>query len=282
MSDAGVTIIKKKKAGGGDGHHGGAWKVAYADFVTAMMAFFLLMWLLNATSEDQRKGLAEYFDPKVPIARISGGGSGAFGGDSVLSEETLSQNGRGAEDESPTDAEQAKGATGVMEDEAAGEAEGEKSDPLEQVAQVFEGMRGESDVADELLRHIRTRVTDEGLVIELFDTEERPLFGRGRAEPTPTMVALLSMIGEVAALLKNELAVEGHTDSAPYRASGYGNWELSSDRAHAARRALVAAGLPADRIARVVGKADKELALPEDPSAPRNRRIAVTILRSDR
>ncbi|MGG7567575.1 flagellar motor protein MotB [Rhodovulum sp. DZ06] len=281
-NDAGVTIIKKKKAGGGDGHHGGAWKVAYADFVTAMMAFFLLMWLLNATSEDQRKGLAEYFDPKVPIARISGGGSGAFGGDSVLSEETLTQSGRGAEDENPTESEQARGATGVMEDEAAGEAEGEKTDPLERVAEVFEGMRGESDVADELLRHIRTRVTDEGLIIELFDTEERPLFGRGKAEPTPTMTALLTMIGEVAAMLENEVAVEGHTDSAPYRDAGYGNWELSSDRAHAARRTLVAAGLPETRINRVVGKADSDLATPDNPASPRNRRIAVTILRSDR
>ncbi|MFT6775848.1 MAG: chemotaxis protein MotB, partial [Paracoccaceae bacterium] len=201
MADGGITIIKRKKVSGGGGHHGGAWKVAYADFVTAMMAFFLLMWLLNATSEDQKKGLAEYFDPKIPIIKISGGGSGAFGGDSVFSEQTLSQSGTGASSAAPTESEQARGESGMSEGAASGEADSETVDPLSQIADVFKGMRGESDVADELLRHIRTRVTDEGLIIELFDTEDRPLFGRGKADPTPTMTALLTMIGQVAALL---------------------------------------------------------------------------------
>jgi chemotaxis protein MotB len=289
MANAGITIIKRKKVVSGGGHHGGAWKVAYADFVTAMMAFFLLMWLLNATSEEQKKGLAEYFDPKIPIIRISGGGSGAFGGDSVFSEETLSQSGTGASDRAPTEDEQARGDSGVSADAAEGAVDaaaegtvdGEAADPLSQIADVFQGMRGESDVADELLRHIRTRVTDEGLIIELFDTEDRPLFGRGRADPTPTMTALLSMIGQVAALLENKIAVEGHTDSTPFSASGYGNWELSSDRAQTARRVLVSAGVSGDRIARVVGRADRDPAVPENTMDPRNRRIAVKILRSD-
>ncbi|MFT7391618.1 MAG: chemotaxis protein MotB [Paracoccaceae bacterium] len=281
MADGGITIIKRKKVSGGGGHHGGAWKVAYADFVTAMMAFFLLMWLLNATSEDQKKGLAEYFDPKIPIIKISGGGSGAFGGDSVFSEQTLSQSGTGASSAAPTESEQARGESGMSEGAASGEADSETVDPLSQIADVFKGMRGESDVADELLRHIRTRVTDEGLIIELFDTEDRPLFGRGKADPTPTMTALLTMIGQVAALLENEIAVTGHTDSAPFQTEGYGNWELSSDRALAARRVLVAAGVTPERVARVVGKADHDLAVPENPMDARNRRIAVTILRSD-
>lgn len=281
MADGGITIIKKKKVSGGEGHHGGAWKVAYADFVTAMMAFFLLMWLLNATSEEQKKGLAEYFDPKIPIARISGGGAGAFGGDSVFSEETLAQSGQGADALASTEAEQARGDSGTADGADTGETPGEAADPLEQVSKVFKGMRGESDVADELLRHIRTRVTDEGLVIELFDTAEHPLFESGTAELTPRMTALLTMVGQVASLLENEVAIAGHTDSAPFRAAGYGNWELSSDRAQAARRALTGAGMPADRIARVVGKADRDLAVPDNPMDPRNRRITVTILRSD-
>lgn len=107
------VIIKRKKVVGGDGHHGGAWKVAYADFVTAMMAFFLLMWLLNATTEKQRKGLADYFAPTIPINRVSGGGSGAFGGDSVFSEETLPQNGTGASNKHPTNGDKARGDTGI-------------------------------------------------------------------------------------------------------------------------------------------------------------------------
>ena len=281
MADGGITIIKKKKVSGGEGHHGGAWKVAYADFVTAMMAFFLLMWLLNATSEEQKKGLAEYFDPKIPIARISGGGAGAFGGDSVFSEETLAQSGQGADALASTEAEQARGDSGTADGADTGETPGEAADPLEQVSKVFKGMRGESDVADGLLRHIRTRVTDEGLVIELFDTAEHPLFESGTAELTPRMTALLTMVGQVASLLENEVAIAGHTDSAPFRAAGYGNWELSSDRAQAARRTLTGAGMPADRIARVVGKADRDLAVPDNPMDPRNRRITVTILRSD-
>ena len=281
MADGGITIIKKKKVSGGEGHHGGAWKVAYADFMTAMMAFFLLMWLLNATSEEQKKGLAEYFDPKIPIARISGGGAGAFGGDSVFSEETLAQSGQGADALASTEAEQARGDSGTADGADTGETPGEAADPLEQVSKVFKGMRGESDVADGLLRHIRTRVTDEGLVIELFDTAEHPLFESGTAELTPRMTALLTMVGQVASLLENEVAIAGHTDSAPFRAAGYGNWELSSDRAQAARRTLTGAGMPADRIARVVGKADRDLAVPDNPMDPRNRRITVTILRSD-
>lgn len=281
MADAGITIIKRKKVSSGGRHHGGAWKVAYADFVTAMMAFFLLMWLLNVTSEEQKKGLAEYFDPKIPITRISGGGAGAFGGDSVFSEETLAQTGTGAEVLATTEAEQARGDSGTADGADTGETPGEAADPLEQVSEIFKGMRGESDVADELLRHIRTRVTDEGLVIELFDTEENPLFLPGKADLTPRMTALLTMVGQVAALLENKVAIAGHTDSAPFRTAAYGNWELSSDRAQAARRALTEAGLPTDRIARLVGKADRDPAVPENPMDPRNRRIEVTILRSD-
>ena len=109
------VIIKKKKVVQGGGHHGGAWKVAYADFVTAMMAFFMLMWLLNATTEKQRKGVADYFSPTIPINRISGGGDGAFGGDSIFSEETMAQNGTGASKQMPTSSNKSKGATGVNE-----------------------------------------------------------------------------------------------------------------------------------------------------------------------
>ena len=276
---ASATIIKRKKVMGGDGHHGGAWKVAYADFVTAMMAFFLLMWLLNATTEDQRKGIAEYFDPRVPIAKISGGGTGTFGGDSLFSEETMAQNGSGASDQQPMDNKQSRGEAGASrsgEDDATAQE-------LTDLDNMLRGMTGESEAADQLLQHIRTRVTDEGLVIELFDVDGRPLFKAGSAEPTAQMKALLEMVGGVARLVTNRIAIEGHTDSSPFaRNAPYGNWELSTDRAQASRRALVAAGLDAGRMARVTGMADTDPAPFAAKDDPRNRRVDITLLRTGR
>ena len=123
QSNEAPIIIKKVKKGGGEGHHGGAWKVAYADFVTAMMAFFLLMWLLNATTEKQRKGLADYFSPSIPLSRVSGGGNGAFQGDTMFTEDVKPQNGIGATKENPTDASRSQGDTGVADDQQSDEAE---------------------------------------------------------------------------------------------------------------------------------------------------------------
>lgn len=275
-----ATIVKRRKVVAADGHHGGAWKVAYADFVTAMMAFFLLMWLLNATTEDQRKGLAEYFDPRIPISRVSGGGAGMLGGDAMLSEEEMAQAGTGATSERASSERNQRGDSGVAPEQSRHDGVAEA---LTDVDNAFRGLSGESDLADETLRHIRTRLSDEGLVIELFDVDGEPLFGAGSARPTPRMAALLDMVGRILALAENEVAVAGHTDATPFasRGGGYGNWELSSDRAHAARRALKAAGVVPERFARVTGKADSDPAFPEDPVDPRNRRVTITLLRSD-
>ena len=161
------TIIKRKKVIAGGGHHGGAWKVAYADFVTAMMAFFMLMWLLNATTEQQRKGLADYFAPTIAVNRISGGGDGAFGGDNIFTEETLAQSGTGVIQ--PTlGFEQVRS----EEDEAADAAVAAEVSALRDIEEVLMGQGGESMVSDQALRHVITRLTDEGLVIELFDLIE--------------------------------------------------------------------------------------------------------------
>ena len=276
----GVTIIKRKKVGGGGGHHGGAWKVAYADFVTAMMAFFLLMWLLNATTEEQRKGLAEYFDPNVPISRNSAGGSGMFGGHDIFSEDTLAQSGKGATTRYPTDQREARGDLGEDRDPEATDQGVEEA--LTELDTLFRGLTGESDMENELLRHIRVRITDEGLVIDLFDADGRPLFELGSARPTPRMETLLAMVGQAISLVVNKVALEGHTDGLPFSRPGYGNWELSADRAQAARRALEAAGVEPARMARVTGRADRELAAPEDPADPRNRRVTITLLRTTR
>ena len=282
----GVTIVKRKKIIAAP-HHGGAWKVAYADFVTAMMAFFLLMWLLNATSEDQRKGLAEYFDPKIPISRVSAGGSGMFGGHDIFSEDTSAQSGTGASARLPTRELQARGDMGTegepVERDGRTPGDSDGDDGVEaarrELDTLFQGLSGESDVENELLRHVRVRITDEGLVIELFDADGRPLFELGSAQPTPRMRTLLEMVGQAISLVVNDVAVDGHTDSLPFSRPGYGNWELSSDRAHAARRALTGAGVDPDRMARVVGKADRDPAEPDNPADPRNRRVTITLLR---
>ncbi|MEM6466635.1 MAG: flagellar motor protein MotB [Pseudomonadota bacterium] len=155
-------IVKRKKVVAGDGHHGGAWKVAYADFVTAMMAFFLLMWLLNATTEEQRKGLADYFKPTIPVHRTSGGGDGPLGGDSAFAEQVMVQNGTGATRETPSSEDKARGIEGSTETQ-------DENDSLTAVDTELLSISGESDVEDTIHEHIRTVVTDEGLIIELFE-----------------------------------------------------------------------------------------------------------------
>lgn len=273
-------IIKRKKVISGGGHHGGAWKVAYADFVTAMMAFFLLMWLLNATTESQRKGIADYFAPTIPISPISGGGNGLMAGDTVFAEDTLERNGTGGKaasekaDEATEDA--AKGIEGQDLDAQSAAA---GLDSLE--AQLL-GKSGESEVADDLLSHIVTRVTDEGLVIDIFAKEGRPLFASGSDEPTPKMMAILAMVAEVAGLVSNGIAVAGHTDAEPFTSGTANNWSLSADRAEASRRVLGSEGIEPSRFVRITGKADRDLALPSLPRDPRNRRVTITLLRSDR
>ncbi|MEC7259076.1 MAG: flagellar motor protein MotB, partial [Pseudomonadota bacterium] len=197
MAQANVApvIIKRKKSGGGDGHHGGAWKVAYADFVTAMMAFFLLMWLLNATTDKQRKGLADYFSPSIPMHSVSSGSDGPFGGDSVFSQDNLLSDGTGAPAANSSDSQEQAGAQG-LEAQAQHEAENETFKDIEEA---LNGKGGESLVTDEALKHIVTRVTDEGLIIELFDIDGTPLFEPGTDRPSDLLRDLLKMIARVTA-----------------------------------------------------------------------------------
>jgi len=267
-------IIKKKKVVKGGGHHGGAWKVAYADFVTAMMAFFMLMWLLSATTEKQRKGLADYFSPTIPISRISGGGSGAFSGDSMFSEDVMPQNGTGATDTNPVDALQARGETGL--DQTAKEmAENEEFKTIEEALQ---GRGGESMVSVEMARHIVTRVTDEGLIIEMFATEGAPLFEEGRDIPTQLLRDLMRMVARVTGVVSNDVAINGHIRSHPIVLANNPVWELSSSRADVTRRLLESGGMKPARINRVTGHADRSLSAP-DPMAKRNNRIEIVLLR---
>ncbi len=271
-------IIKRKKVVAGGGHHGGAWKVAYADFVTAMMAFFMLMWLLNATTEKQRKGIADYFNPTIPVNRISGGGDGAFGGESVFSEDQIAQVGVGAAAQKPTDEHQAKGDTGVEKALEEGES-AELKEIEKKIEEALKGVGGESMISEQLQRHIVTRVTDEGLIVEFFDLENEPLFARDTAEPLPLTVEIAKMIGRVFALVENDVAINAHSRSYPAMLKKNPVWELSTARAQAFRTMMEEAGFAPKRMQRVTGFADRKPAT-DNPMVARNNRIEVILLRN--
>ncbi|WP_416897882.1 MAG: flagellar motor protein MotB [Minwuia sp.] len=314
MAD-GQPIIVKKVVKGGHGHHGGAWKVAYADFVTAMMAFFLLLWLLNVTTDEQQNGIADYFAPAAVSQQNSGSG-GAMGG------QTMVRDGARISDAGlPT----VVVSIGDIEDEEENHEDGKKFDPAgdevdeEGVSNVDEaspegergreGKPGEDDIAEELARreqesfneamdaiedaiensspemqelaqNMMVDMTDEGLRIQLVDGKGRSMFAKGSPDLEMHTKEILTLVTDVMGRLPNKIKITGHTDATPYRSSnGYGNWELSADRANASRRALLEMGVPAQRIDQVTGKADQEPLVPDDPFADANRRVSIVLIR---
>jgi chemotaxis protein MotB len=281
MASAGHNrpIIKRKKVINEAGHHGGAWKVAYADFVTAMMAFFMLMWLLNATTEDQRKGIADYFNPTIPIFRISGGGDGATRGDSIMADSDRAQSGSANESNPARDPEAAlrqagTGSTPFWQEEAA------SAEAFSEIDSLLKGTSGESLAADRLMKHVQTRVTDEGLIVEVFDLPDSPLFRDETDEPTPILRDLAAMLTEVFGIVSNDLAIAGHSRAHPVVMADNPVWNLSLDRAEAMRALMLEAGFAPRRIARVAGHADRKPAIEDDPMAPRNNRLELTLLRT--
>lgn len=265
-------IIKKKKIVAGGGHHGGAWKVAYADFVTAMMAFFMLMWLLNATTEKQRKGIADYFSPTLPINRISGGGDGMFGGDTVFSEDVFPRNGTGASNRHPTESREARGNEHAQEDG------GHSDETWEVVENLLLGRGGESTVEKDLFQHITTRVTDEGMVIELFDLPGRMLFSGDTARETPLLRDLLGVVREALATVETSVAIGGHVKAFPIVKVDNPVWPLSAQRADRVREIMLQAGLAPGRVRRITGHATSEPAV-HDPMAIANNRLEIILLR---
>jgi chemotaxis protein MotB len=266
-------IIKKKKVVVAAGHHGGAWKVAYADFVTAMMAFFMLMWLLNATTEQQRKGLADYFTPAIPVARISGGGTGSFGGDSPFSEEDLAQSGTGASSEFPTEGRQAMGISGTDY----------SAEALEQAA--LEGLEdslnaaGDSRISEQALDQVQTRLTDIGLVIEVFARPGAPLFSEGGTTLQPWLSEFTRIMAELFGTVSNTIAVGAYVRAEPIVVARETRWDRSMMQAQLLRRTLEDAGVASQRFQRVVGHADRSPAT-DDPMAVRNDRVEIILLRS--
>ncbi|WP_108258924.1 flagellar motor protein MotB [Mangrovicoccus ximenensis] len=273
-------IVKKKKIVGGHGHHGGAWKVAYADFVTAMMAFFLLMWLLNATTEKQRKGLADYFSPTIPVNKVSGGGDGQFWGDSVFSEDVLPQSGTGASMERPTSENQARGALGVdtSPQEVIETAPEARIREAENLLEQLQARGGESMAELQRMRHVISRLSEEGLVFEVFETPEIALFWPGTNEPTPDLRTALRYISDSARLVANEISISAHLAARPLVVAVNPVWDISTERAQIARQIVERAGFPTGRIQKVIGFADRKPAV-RNPMSIRNNRIMVTFLR---
>lgn len=276
QANARPIIIKRKKVVSGGGHHGGAWKVAYADFVTAMMAFFMLMWLLNATTEQQRKGLADYFSPTIPISRVSGGGDGSFGGDSIFSEETMPHNGAGASAQNPTESNEARGDTGMSD--TGDEAAAAQDEVFETIEELLTGHGGESSVMENELRHITTRITDEGLVIEVFALEDQPLFDRTTKRPSQLLRNLAQLISNAARSVTNSVAIEGHVPAQPVVLALNSTWDRSAEEASTMRLLLEDAGIDPSRMKRMTGHADREPVV-RNPMAIRNNRLEIVLLR---
>ncbi len=270
-------IIKKKKKVSGDGHHGGAWKVAYADFVTAMMAFFLLMWLLNATTEEQRKGIADYFNPTIPISRISGGGSDGLNGSSIFTEETYAKKGTGA----TRDATAGRPSTSNTSQSEAPDKES-APEQIDEAAIIAQLQLAIDSGASELGEHLQVKLSPEGIVMELVDSEDVPLFELGQSHPTQLLQELIATVSESFGAFGNDIKIVGHTDALAFRNDTvFDNWDLSVERANVARRMMAESGFEVGRIQEVSGRAATDLLIPEDPNAAQNRRISITLLKQD-
>ena len=298
---ANQTIIIKKIKKGGHGHHGGAWKVAYADFVTAMMAFFLLLWLLNATTEEQRKGISDYFAPAA-VALSSSGSGGMLGGRTLVVDgnrpaaqgvQSLVVNvappptGEDEEEDKRPDPDRPRQDKGTLEQQKAASdqeiakriAEKEQESFKQAEAALKQALQ-ETPALKELAKNLIIDNTPEGLRIQLVDQDQQSMFPSGSATPNEKAKNLTGLIAKVVAKLPNKLSVSGHTDATPFRfGNTYGNWELSTDRANASRRALMEAGVDPTRFRLVTGQADQQPLIAADPSHPSNRRISIVLLR---
>lgn len=288
MANENQTIIIKKIKKGGHGHHGGAWKIAYADFVTAMMAFFMLLWLLGNTTEEQKQGIADYFAP-VSVSATNSGADGIMGGKSLEVDGARSTSASiMVPIEDSTVAPEMRDAQEAEKTADATNEEDQKRELAEEEQRRFNAVEQElqatmSDLPDMagLSDHLVIDSTPEGMRIQIIDRDDRSMFANGQAEPLAHTKKLLETLAKIINRLPNRIKISGHTDSTPLNRNGgeYGNWELSSDRAHASRRVLKKAGVRADRFLEVTGRANTEPFDTFDIDSPANRRINIIILR---
>ena len=284
---AGAVFIKRiNKIEGG--HHGGAWKIAYADFVTAMMAFFLLLWLLNSVTQEQLEGISNYFAP-ASIAPTTSGAGGVAGGQTISapgSEVSARakaspsldlpppKTGLGGEDQSPSAEQQSE------EEATAEQVKRAEETQFEEAQQQLQQAIQENPNAPELEKSLVVDNTPEGLRIQIVDQEGLAMFSSGGFDPLPRAIELLTLVKDVVIKMPQKIAISGHTDAVKFGAgAAYTNWELSVDRANSARRVLISRGLPESRVNRVVGKAATEPLDLDNPKSPRNRRLSIVLLR---
>ncbi|MCL7461884.1 flagellar motor protein MotB [Pseudomonas sp. NW5] len=257
-----IIIVRRKKVV--HGHHGGAWKIAFADFMTALMALFLVLWVLSSSSPEQKQAVAEYF--RTPLVVAMAGGDRNTASTSVIP--------GGGPDASFSEGERDR--IDPREQQLLAEERERMSDLEERIEAVISNDPLLSDLREQIL----IEATQEGLRIQLVDTEQRPMFERGSERVAPYMRSLLRTLAPMLNELPNSIQISGHTDSVPYAGgeSGYSNWELSADRAGASRRELIAGGLDPNKLLRVSGMADRLVLEGAEPSDARNRRITVVVL----
>ncbi len=271
-------IIIKRVKKGGHAAHGGAWKIAYADFVTAMMAFFLLMWLLGSTTEGDKKGIADYF--ASPMKAALGGGSGSGDATSIIKGGGTDVTRIGGQVRNGEIEKQRKS---LQQRALRSEQRRAEAARLEQLKQKVEEMIEANQKLAPFKSQIRLEMTRDGLRIQIVDEQNRPMFDSGSAVVKPYMRDLLREIGGVLAEVPNRLTLEGHTDAQPFVGGerGYSNWELSSERANASRRELASGRLPEDRVLLVQGLASSVPFDRRDPKGPSNRRISIIVMNRD-
>ncbi len=282
MAEQQPVIIKKIKKGG-HAHHGGAWKLAYADFVTAMMAFFLVLWLISLTDEQTRKGIAEYFQDPYKASLMGG---------EQMGERTSLIQGGGSDTVSQDQGQVDKGKTPEIRDilpedmqnmsaeEIAQQTENVEKKQLENLKEKIQAKIDATPELTELKEQIKLEITPEGLRIQIIDAKNRPMYQLSSAKTEPHIQLILKALAPVINELPNKISLNGHTDGRPFPANqkGYTNWELSSDRANAARYELNQAGLAEDKILRVVGLSSSIPYNPTDTLDPMNRRISIIVM----
>ncbi len=294
--DGGDIIIIKKVKKGGHGAHGGAWKIAYADFVTAMMAFFLLMWLLANTTDEQKEGIADYFSPTTRVSSTTSGSDGVLGGQTITADGAMisERSAIGVQVTLPP-AEESEPDPDAPPGETAAEKAAREAEEAVQKAK-FEEEKKQFDEAEaalkraiieapelrELVNNLVVDHTPEGLRIQLVDQNKKSMFPSGKADMFEHTAELMRLVVQAIGNLPQKISIKGHTDATPFSGrNGYTNWELSTDRANASRRALINGGLSPERVVSVVGRAAMDPLITEDPRSPQNRRISIILLREN-
>jgi chemotaxis protein MotB len=288
--DRPIIIKRIKKSGGG--HHGGAWKVAYADFVTAMMAFFLLLWLLGNTTEEQRRAIGNYFKPTISstsgdttVSVLDGQTqvmetmSGGPAAEAEIEEEGADTTGTSSQTGGTQPELAAQGQEKINAAAAAAALKAEESKKFEQVKKQIEQVINQTPELTGLKDNLQVDQTPEGLRIQLLDKEKESMFASGSVNMAEKSRQLLALVAQAVKDMPNKLAISGHTDAALLAGNtGRTNWELSSDRANAARRVLVESGVDPAHVQTVIGRADTDPFIKDDPFNPRNRRISIVLL----